>query len=66
MPGRYNISLEYSMERSGGPPDVGADLPVAPSIFVAVQRQLGLKLTAAKVPFPVIVVESFDKMPSEN
>ena len=66
MPGRYNISLEYSMERSGGPPDVGADLPVAPSIFLAVQRQLGLKLTAAKVPFPVIVVESFDKMPSEN
>jgi len=54
------------MERSGIPPDVGAELPGPPSVFDAIQRQLGLKLSAAKVPFPVVVVDSFSKTPSEN
>lgn len=66
LSGFFNYSLEYTVERSGIPPDVGAEQPGPPSVFDAIQRQLGLKLSAAKVPFPVVVVDSFSKTPSEN
>ncbi len=66
LSGFFNFSLEYTMERSGIPPDVGAELPGPPSVFDAIQRQPGLKVSAAKVPFPVVVVESLSKTPSEN
>ena len=36
------------------------------SIFDAVDRQLGLKLQATKLPIPVITVESVSQTPSEN
>jgi uncharacterized protein (TIGR03435 family) len=39
----------------------------APNIIVAIQKQLGLRLDrTADIPLDVIVVESFDKTPTEN
>jgi len=35
-------------------------------IFDAVQSQLGLKLTPAKVPVETLVIDHLEKVPAEN
>lgn len=66
LKGVYDIRLEYSREglRPLGPPPPVQD--PAPSLFTAVQEQLGLKLEAAKDPVDVIVVDSINKTPTDN
>jgi len=63
MEGRYNVVLTYAPER-------GADAPPAdddrPSIFTAIEEQLGLKLEPRKVPVDIFVVDHCQKMPTEN
>jgi uncharacterized protein (TIGR03435 family) len=59
--GSYDLSLKWS-------PDVDGITPPAdsgPSIFTAIQEQLGLKLESAKDSVPVLVIDHVD-MPSEN
>jgi uncharacterized protein (TIGR03435 family) len=66
LKGAYDFRLEYSREGltpMGGPPTVQDP---APSLFAAVQEQLGLKLESAKEPVDVLVVDSIDKTPTEN
>jgi uncharacterized protein (TIGR03435 family) len=63
LEGGYEIDLEWSPEpRAGEEP---AD-PSRPSIYAAVQEQLGLKLEARKTPLPVIVVDSAERVPIGN
>lgn len=63
LEGRFNVLLTYA-------PDRGADVPPrndeAPSIFTAVEQQLGLKLEPRKVPVNVFVIDHCEKMPTEN
>ena len=63
MEGRYNVVLTYA-------PDLGPDVPPAandgPSIFTAIEEQLGLKLEPRKVPVDIFVVDRCQKMPTEN
>ena len=66
LTGKYDFTLEYTMDPSGGHPTSDADPPVAPAIFTALQEQLGLQLVAKKLPFDVVVVESFDRTPTGN
>lgn len=56
LSGKYNFQLNYA-------PDMG-DIS-GPSLFTALQEQLGLKLDAQKGPVEVVVIDSVQK-PSEN
>jgi uncharacterized protein (TIGR03435 family) len=60
--GNFDFQLKWT--RMGDVQDNGAD-ESAPSLFTAVQEQLGLKLNAGKGPVWVIVVDHAE-MPSEN
>jgi uncharacterized protein (TIGR03435 family) len=71
--GKYDFTLEYTPDISGMPLPPGA--PASPadsarepasSIAYAVEKQLGLKLTAGKSKLDVIVVDHAEKTPTEN
>ncbi len=53
---------------AGGPiaPDASAPDDSAPSIFTAVQDQLGLKLESKKGPVDTLVIDHIEKTPTEN
>jgi uncharacterized protein (TIGR03435 family) len=59
LDGRFNLKLEWTPESNRPEPNPG------PSIFSAVQEQLGLRLRAQKAPIEVIVIDHAEK-PSEN
>ena len=56
--GNYDIKLSYAPE--------GSTDSTLPSIFTAVQEQLGLKLEPAKVPVEMLVIDHVEKVPTEN
>jgi len=61
----YDFTLEYAPEstRAGGP---AAEPDAAPSLFTALQEQLGLKLEQSKAQIEVLVVDRVEKTPTEN
>jgi uncharacterized protein (TIGR03435 family) len=68
LTGLFEVDLQWTSERGGAPAeDVGAQATdEKPSIFVALQEQLGLKLEARKGPLDVLVVDFAQKVPSDN
>jgi uncharacterized protein (TIGR03435 family) len=60
LTGRFDIHLEYTPTELAA----AADNP-APSIFTAVQEQLGLKLESARGPVQVLIIDRVER-PSEN
>jgi uncharacterized protein (TIGR03435 family) len=74
LPGNYDYTLQWTPDdapppapgANGGPPrsDNGSDA-VGPSLFTAVQEQLGLKLESTRSTADVIVIDHID-LPSEN
>jgi uncharacterized protein (TIGR03435 family) len=64
LTGEYDFTFEYTRPLPGA--SANADPPAAPDLFDAIQRQLGLQLVAKKLLFSVIMVESVDKLPTEN
>jgi uncharacterized protein (TIGR03435 family) len=74
LTGKYDVTLQWTDERSesafkgpDGAPQRAEPAPDAggPSIFTAVQEQLGLKLQSSKGPVDTLVVDHVE-MPSEN
>jgi uncharacterized protein (TIGR03435 family) len=76
LKGNYNFTLRFAPERemlmpgTTERPPMPADAPPppdanAPSIFTAIQEQLGLKLEPTKGPVQTLVIENIEK-PSEN
>lgn len=63
--GRYDVTLKWTPESDGAPADNGTENSSGPSIFTAMQEQLGLKLESAKGPVQVLVIDHVE-MPSEN
>ena len=61
LPGIYDFTLTYSDADA----DASASAASGPTIFTALEEQLGLKLESAKGPVPVLVIDSIEK-PSQN
>ena len=61
LKGFYNFTLRWAPD-DGAPPE--GDV-AAPSIFTAVQEQLGLKLESVKAPVQVLVIDNLER-PSAN
>jgi uncharacterized protein (TIGR03435 family) len=67
LPGRYDLSLRWTPDDSSGaaPSAATSDDPAGPSIFTALQEQLGLKLQLGKFPVETLVVDKMEH-PSVN
>jgi uncharacterized protein (TIGR03435 family) len=65
LTGTYDYTFQFFTTREGVPLVAPSDDSEFPSVFVAVQEQLGLKLNAAKAPLEIVVVDRVQK-PSEN
>jgi len=75
LPGKYEITLQWTPDGDAAPPARAADstqpgaspspTDSGPSIFTAIQEQLGLKLDSTKGPVPVLVIDDIEK-PAEN
>jgi uncharacterized protein (TIGR03435 family) len=69
LKGRYDFSLAYERGRSGRGGTDGSESAVSPnnlpSVFTALQDQLGLKLESQRAPVDFIVVDHAEK-PSAN
>ena len=67
LPGKYDIHFEImpspAANAAAGAPEASDP---GPSLFDAVQSQLGLKLTPKKVPVETLVVDHAEKVPTEN
>ena len=63
LTGAWDIDLEYTPDRIA--PDAPPPAPDAPSLFTAIQEQLGLKLEAGTGLADVLVIEQISR-PTEN
>jgi uncharacterized protein (TIGR03435 family) len=80
LTGKYDFNLEFAPENmpmlppGGGRGDGGrgeaGGLPAssepAPTLIVALQEQLGLKLEQKKLPIDIVIVDHIEKTPTEN
>jgi uncharacterized protein (TIGR03435 family) len=60
MAGVYDFTLRWRSD------DTAVDGSSSPSIFTALQEQLGLKLETRKIEFRILVVDSAERVPTEN
>jgi uncharacterized protein (TIGR03435 family) len=56
----FVVSWSFAATRPNAPPDS------SPSIFSAIQEQLGLKLESKKIPVDTLIVDHIERTPSEN
>jgi uncharacterized protein (TIGR03435 family) len=63
LKGVFDFTLTWSPDEAAATPTDGA---AAPSIFTALQEQLGLKLESGKGPVEILVVDHMEKAPTGN
>jgi uncharacterized protein (TIGR03435 family) len=74
---RYEFQLRYDSASAGkgialvtgvpaSGPDIAPDPDRAPSIFTAVQEQLGLRLESRKGPVEVLIIDRIERAPTGN
>jgi uncharacterized protein (TIGR03435 family) len=62
LKGTWDFSFRFTPKIPAGIPATGESIP----LFEALEQQLGLKLDAATVPMPTIVVDRVNRKPTEN
>jgi uncharacterized protein (TIGR03435 family) len=62
LKGRYALTLNWT---EGDEPSPASNASNGPSLFTAIQEQLGLKLEATKGPVPILAIDHAER-PSEN
>jgi uncharacterized protein (TIGR03435 family) len=65
VPGVFNVHLKWSPEAPGSARPADGFGPEGPSVFTAIQEQLGLRLRGQKVPVDVLVIDHAEK-PGQN
>ncbi len=65
LTGTYDFTLKFAPYATSPAGPDSATEPIGPSIFTAIQEQLGLRLESARGPVEVLVIDSVSK-PSEN
>lgn len=65
LKGKYDFTLEFAPDHDGPPGADNAAADDAPSIFAAVEEQLGLKLQPGKGPVDTLVIDHVEQ-PTEN
>jgi len=69
LAGKYDFDLTWTPDgstiRGPGDPDAPPPDPAGPSIFTALQEQLGLELKSTKAPVEILVIDHVEK-PDEN
>ena len=68
LTGAYDFDLEFAMDPAPGatlPPDAATAVSDRPSLFTALEEQLGLKLQATRAPITVTVIDRVTP-PTEN
>ncbi|MBS1853807.1 MAG: TIGR03435 family protein [Acidobacteria bacterium] len=63
LQGAYDFTLEWQREERRAE---GGDAAARPSLFTAVQEQLGLRLEGKKAPVEVLVVDHAERVPVSN
>jgi uncharacterized protein (TIGR03435 family) len=63
LTGQYEVHLEWTLAAQTTNP---VEQPAGPTVFTAVQEQLGLKLESRKGPLDVLVVDQAEKIPTDN
>ena len=66
LAGLYEVKLEWTPDNALTQNNPDAPLDGRPSLFEAVQEQLGLKLEPGRGPLDILVVEQATKVPGEN
>lgn len=69
LDGKYDISLYWQGGggmRASASADGAAESEPGPTIFEAIQQQLGLKLESRKGPIDILVIDHAEKTPIEN
>lgn len=69
LKGAYDLKLEFTPEDNSAPPDA-PERPASegggPTIFTALQEQVGVRLQSQKVPVEVVIIDHIEKTPTEN
>ena len=65
LKGRFDFNLEFQPQRRSTTEPGELTSPDGPSIFIALQQQLGLRLISIKAPVEFLVVEHVQR-PTEN
>jgi len=66
LTGKFDFTLEYVTGLPDARLEGAAEPRPAPFLFEALEKQLGLQLIRKKAPFDVLIIDGFDKLPTEN